>query len=235
MVPGHFLLSSSRAVYGEGQWRDSSGVLLNPGPRSHSRLAKAEWDHADAVAVPSSVAATPAEPSSIYGATKLAQEHLLSAWTRSHDTALTILRLQNVYGPGQSLTNSYTGIVSLFSQLAMKAESIPIYEDGMILRDFIFIDDIADAFVAAMTGVVAGGFSRYDVGSGIGTTILDLSGIIARYHGAPEPHITGAFRDGDVRAASCLIDATIDALDWEPRWSVEDGVARLQEWISAQE
>jgi dTDP-L-rhamnose 4-epimerase len=235
MVPGHFLLSSSRAVYGEGQWRDSSGALLNPGPRSHARLAKAEWDYPDAVAVPSSAVTTPAEPSSVYGATKLAQEHLLSAWTRSHDTALTILRLQNVYGPGQSLTNSYTGIVSLFSQLAMKAESIPIYEDGMILRDFIFIDDIADAFVAAMTDVIAGGFRRYDVGSGIGTTILDLAGTIARYHDAPEPHITGAFRDGDVRAAACRIDATIDALDWEPRWSVEDGVARLQEWISAQE
>ena len=88
-------------------------------------------------------------PSSVYGATKLAQEHVLAAWGGSHDVPLSVLRLQNVYGPGQSLTNPYTGIVSLFSQLARDGRSIPLYEDGEITRDFVYIDDVVSALVAA--------------------------------------------------------------------------------------
>ena len=84
----------------------------------------------------------------MYGATKLAQEHVLGAWVASHDSRLSVLRLQNVYGNGQSLTNPYTGIVSLFSQLARDGKSIPLYEDGEITRDFVFIDDVASALAA---------------------------------------------------------------------------------------
>ena len=109
-----------------------------------------------------------------------------------------------------------------------------MYEDGAITRDFVFIDDIASAFVAAL-GTSAMGVTRNDVGSGVGTTILDLAKVIAEYHGAPEPHITGAFRDGDVRHASCTIDATTVAFDWAPQWDVRRGVAALQEWIAAQD
>lgn len=234
-VPPHFVLSSSRAVYGEGEWQQADGSRYSPGQRSHLQLENAQWDFPNAVPVPSSAAATTPAPTSVYGATKLAQEHILSAWTSSHDSKLTILRLQNVYGPGQSLINAYTGIVSLFSQIARRGEAIPIYEDGRITRDFIFIEDIADAFRAVITAGPVASLSRFDVGSGVGTTILELAQHIARFHGAPSPRITGAYRDGDVRHAECSIEATLRGLDWAPTWDVERGVASLQEWIASQD
>lgn len=234
LVPGLILLSSSRAVYGEGQWRNAAGELYVPGQRSHAQFENAQWDFPDSEPVASTVARTWPAPTSVYGATKLAQEHILSAWVEAHDSALGILRLQNVYGPGQSLINSYTGIVSLFSQLAEDGKSIPIYEDGKITRDFVYIEDVADAFVALLEHAPEQGLVRYDVGSGVGTTIQELAQHIADFHHAPAPHVTGAYRDGDVRYASCDIEPTTAALGWTPQWSVERGVAGLQDWIAAQ-
>ena len=142
-----------------------------------------------------------------------------------------MLRFQNVYGPGQSLTNPYTGIVSLFSQMARRGESIPVYEDGLITRDFVYIDDVASAVSTVMVTPPQGDASCHDIGSGVATTILDLAGLLADYHGAPRPHVNGAFRDGDVRHASCDISDTVAHIDWKPEWSVERGIAALQEWI----
>jgi dTDP-L-rhamnose 4-epimerase len=145
------------------------------------------------------------------------------------------MRFQNVYGPGQSLSNPYTGIVSLFSQLARRGEAIPVYEDGRITRDFVYIDDVAAAVRAVLTSPASGDVTRFDVGSGVGTTILELATHIAAYYSAPLPRISGAYRDGDVRHAECSIEETIEALDWAPVWSVERGVAALQEWIVSQD
>ncbi|WP_284255607.1 NAD-dependent epimerase/dehydratase family protein [Pseudolysinimonas kribbensis] len=169
-------------------------------------------------------------PTSVYGATKLAQEHLLMAWAGAHDVITTVFRLQNVYGPGQSLTNSYTGIVSLFSQLARRGESIPLYEDGAITRDFVLIDDVADAIASVLDRADAPA-GPLDIGTGVATTISDLARSIAEFHGAPAPHLTGKFRDGDVRHAACEIAPTEEALGWAPRFDLTAGVAALQEWI----
>jgi dTDP-L-rhamnose 4-epimerase len=231
-VPSQFVLSSSRAVYGEGEWERADGTRFLPGQRSHAQFERAEWDFADARPIPSSVARTWPAPTSVYGATKLAQEHLISAWAGSHDSKLTILRFQNVYGPGQSLINSYTGIVSLFSQLARDGKSIPIYEDGRITRDFVYIADVASAVAAVTIAPPAAALSRFDIGSGVGTTILELATHIAEYYGAPAPHITGAFRDGDIRHAECDIALSLESLDWAPQWDVQRGLAALQTWIA---
>lgn len=233
-VPEHLVLSSSRAVYGEGQWRHENGTISSPGMRGHQQLAAGLWDLPDAVSLASTAQGTPPAPTSIYGATKLAQEHLLRAWAGAHDTALTVLRLQNVYGPGQSLINAYTGIVSLFSQWAEQGRSIPVYEDGGITRDFVYIADVADAIATVMTTGPELDGEILDVGSGARTTILELAGIIARHHGAPEPHVTGAFRDGDVRHAHTDITHTLERLDWRPQWSLVAGVEALQGWIAEQ-
>src|SRR3712207_334118 len=113
-VPEHIVLSSSRAVYGEGQWTTQDGRRFYAETRSAEQLAAGRWDPAGpsedgAVApCPHRAGLTEPRPSNIYAATKLAQEHLLSAWTAATGTRLSVLRLQNVYGPGQSLTNSYT-------------------------------------------------------------------------------------------------------------------------------
>ncbi|WP_101523120.1 NAD-dependent epimerase/dehydratase family protein [Nocardioides houyundeii] len=229
-VPDHIVLTSSRAVYGEGEWQRPDGTLFRPGLRTHAQLEAGRWDHEDAVAQPHSAGTTVPAPVNVYGATKLAQEHILSAWTGSRDTSLTALRLQNVYGPGQSLSNPYTGIVSLFSQLAMRGESIPLYEDGDITRDFVFIDDVVSAIATAVRNRPEGQ-RLVDVGSGEPSTIRQLAETIAAFHSAPAPHVTGQFRDGDVRAASSVLDQELVGLGWKPQWSLADGVAALQGWI----
>ena len=96
-IPGHFVLTSSRAVYGEGVWSNADGSTSQPGLRTHAQLEAGRWDHGiGAEHVPNSVAGTHPNPINVYGATKLAQEQILSAWTGSHDTKLSVLRLQNV-------------------------------------------------------------------------------------------------------------------------------------------
>lgn len=232
--PAHIVLTSSRAVYGEGTWQRSDGSRFQPGARTHAQLAAGEWNFSDATHVPNSVLGTSPAPSSVYGATKLAQEHLLGSWCGSRDVKLSVLRLQNVYGPGQSLTNPYTGIVSLFSQLARDGKSIPLYEDGDITRDFVFIDDVASALTAAIANPPSELLRTLDVGTGDRTTIRDLAAAVAAFYAAPEPHVTGQFRDGDVRHAACDVSHTVDNLPWRPRVSLQAGVAGLQEWIGAQ-
>lgn len=231
--PQRVVLASSRAVYGEGTWVTESGERFVPGPRSHAQLERGEWDVPGAHPVPSEAGVSLPRPVNVYGATKLAQEGLLDSWCGSLGIPLTVLRLQNVYGPGQSLINSYTGIVSLFSQLAESGASIPLYEDGRVVRDFVFIDDVASALAAAFEDDAPVGV--FDVGSGVASTLAEVAEAIADYHGAPAPTVTGQYRDGDVRYAAARIDATRAAFGWEPQVGLRDGVSRLQQWIAAQD
>lgn len=236
-TPAQLVLASSRAVYGEGQWASASGEVFYPAPRDHAQLARSEWDCAPASGepshgVPSRAGSTAPAPTSIYGATKLAQEHILRSWCLATGADLSILRLQNVYGPGQSLTNSYTGIVVLFTRLAAEGKRIPLYEDGAVVRDFVYIDDVAAALAAAAALPPAGGFRLLDVGLGVTAKIADLAEAIAAAAGAPTPEITGAFRDGDVRFATCDITATTADLGWMPEWDLPRGLAVLRDWVA---
>jgi dTDP-L-rhamnose 4-epimerase len=229
--PSHIVLSSSRAVYGEGQWIREDGSTFYPGQRTHAQLEAGQWDFPGASALPSAAVNTKPDPTSIYGATKLAQEHILAAWCRSTAVPLTILRFQNVYGPGQSLTNPYTGIVTLFSQLAADGRPIPLFEDGYITRDFVFIDDTISAIYAAIYAPTQP-LLTLDIGSGTGCTIQTLAEELAALHNAPPPEVTGRFRDGDVRHASCRISHTSDAIGWIPRRNLPEGLRALQQWIA---
>lgn len=231
--PRRIVLSSSRAVYGEGSWAADQGKVLYPGQRSDAQLAAGQWDFPGARALPSDAATTMPSPTSVYGATKLAQEQILSAWAYSFGIELVFLRLQNVYGPGQSLTNAYTGIVPLFIRWAKEGKSIPLYEDGNIGRDFVYIEDVADALTRAATRPLPQRLV-YDVGTGRVTTIRDLATNISRIYDAPEPHVSGQYRNGDVRSATCVIASTEAALDWTPRWSLDAGLRSLCDWIDSQ-
>lgn len=229
-LPESIVLTSSRATYGEGAWRAADGTLVYPGQRSRAMLERGEWDFPGLTAQPFNSRTTEPRPTSVYGSTKLAQEHILSSWALAMGVEPIIFRLQNVYGPGQSLTNPYTGIVSLFTQMAKAGEVIPVYEDGEIIRDFVFIDDVADAI---LRGIARGKRNEYafDIGSGEATSVLRLAQIAAAHYGAPQPQINGKYRDGDVRHASCSIEHASSELGWSPNVMVEQGVRQLSDWI----
>jgi dTDP-L-rhamnose 4-epimerase len=139
-IPAHIVLASSRAVYGEGAWRTSEGKLERPGPRSHATLSEHRWNPVAASGEPlapdASVAGlTEPRPSNVYAATKLAQENILGAWCAGHGSASSLLRFQNVHGPGQSVTNSHTGVLAFFVRTALEGGTIEVFEDGEIIRD----------------------------------------------------------------------------------------------------
>ncbi|HET6982814.1 MAG TPA: NAD-dependent epimerase/dehydratase family protein [Myxococcaceae bacterium] len=229
--PEHVVLTSSRAVYGEGTWQRADGSTFHPGQRDRQMLARAEWDFPGARALPFRAGGTAPDPTSVYGATKLVQEQILRAWTESFGVKASILRLQNVYGPGQSLTNPYTGVVTLFARLAQEGKPIPLYEDGEMLRDFVYIDDVARAILLAFQNPPTGP-RTVDIGSGTPITIRQAAEIIARVYGAPAPEVTGKYRHGDVRHASCEIDQARTELGYAPRVAPEEGLVRLCEWVN---
>lgn len=231
IFPQQVILTSSRAIYGEGRWQTSEGIAEYPGIRSKQQLESGQWDFSELSPVPSAAQETWPHPTSVYGSTKLDQEHLLSSWGAANNVPITILRLQNVYGPGQSLSNPYTGIVSLFSQLARNGKSIPLYEDGNIVRDFVLIDDVVSALVAASQLQQKEAVLTCDVGSGVPTTISQVATWLSDFYDAKPPHVTGQFREGDVRYAACNIDPTIQLLGWKPQHNLEEGLLKLQQWL----
>ncbi len=230
-IPARILLASSRAIYGDGAWEDPiSGAIMYPGTRGRRQLARGDWDYRGLRSLASTAAVTKSSPASVYGATKLAQEHLIYAWCAGFGVSPAVVRLQNVYGPGQSLNNPYTGIVALFCRLARAGKSIPLYEDGTMLRDFVLIDDVVTALMAVLDAPALGPLP-YDIGSGRAISIGRAAQLVAAFYGAPSPHISGQYRFGDVRHASCQIETTVAELDWVPRFSLEAGLRRLQHWI----
>ncbi|WP_421732402.1 NAD-dependent epimerase/dehydratase family protein [Cellulomonas sp.] len=232
-LPRRIVLTSSRAVYGEGAWKRQGGPLFYPGQRTNSILEAGQWDFPDSAPVAMAAEDVMPAPVSVYGATKLAQEHVLTSWAQSVDVEPVILRLQNVYGPGQSLINPYTGIMSLFCRLAKAGRSIPLYEDGAARRDFVLIDDVARAVVAGVMSAAPGAVP-IDIGSGEQQTIARAAELIAARYGAPAPHVTGQFRQGDVRHAWADVSRAGEVLSWTPEFNLDAGVERLAAWIDDQ-
>jgi dTDP-L-rhamnose 4-epimerase len=235
-VPSHIILASSRAVYGEGRWVDpADDRIFTPGHRAVEQLMRGQFD----VIAPSGAVGLPLAndhskmmpaPTSIYGVTKLAQEQVLSLWCEARGVPLSILRLQNVYGPGQSPHNPYTGIMGLFHRVAARGLPIEVYEDGKIGRDFIFIEDVASAIAAAIGKPPT--FRRVlDVGRGTAIEVLEAARRIASLHDAPEPRISGAFRHGDIRWAFAAINELELELGYVAKIDFDEGNRRLAEWL----
>lgn len=234
VIPQRIVLASSRAVYGEGRWVKATGEFFYPGMRTHAMLAAGQWDFPGTSPTAQFAPEVIPSPANVYAATKLAQENLLSSWCGSQGVEFVKYRLQNVYGVGQSLTNPYTGIVSMFARWAAAGQTIPVYEDGHIIRDFVYIDDTVNAMMA---GILRGKTNRhaYDVGTGEPTTILTLAHTIANHYGAPAPHVTGQFREGDVRGAWANTYLTTSELGWQPTVELREGIERLCAWIDETE
>lgn len=233
--PRGVVLSSSRAVYGEGAWCGEDGVTFYPAQRSANQLSNGEWSIKSGAGItarplPHRAEAIFPAPVSIYGATKLAQEHIINAWCNANSVKSTVLRLQNVYGPGQAPGNPYTGIMVLFHQQAKEGKVINVYEDGHIGRDFVYIDDVISAFVSSIEIGVSSDHA-IDVGFGDATTVLNAAQHIASIYGAPDPVVTGAFRNGDVRWAVSDVSSMKSVLDIAPTVDFTEGNKRLREWL----
>lgn len=233
----HVVLASSRAVYGDGAWQDERGITFYPGGRTPEMLAAGQWDHrspdgAPAHPLPAIAGVTMPDPSNVYAATKLAQEHVLSAWCAARAVPLSVLRLQNVYGAGQSISNPYTGVLTSFARTALAGGTLDVFEDGRIVRDFVHVADVVDALLA----VIARPQRRLlDIGSGVSTTIEQVARLIAERAGAPAPVISGNYRLGDVRAAGCDIAAATAELGAHPQWDLDSGITELLAWVAAEQ
>jgi dTDP-L-rhamnose 4-epimerase len=235
-LPEAFLLSSSRAVYGDGYWYNANGAIEAAQPRSIRDLKANIWSPRSSSGevlstfVPQNASQTPT-PSNVYALTKLSQEKLVQFWCDRLSVKYQILRFQNVYGPGQSPNNPYTGIVNVFGKRAFLRQPISVFEDGNIIRDFIYIDDIISGLRSIIENPdFPSGIS--DLGSGIATSIIDLANLIASKEGSPPPVISGEFRHGDVRAA--VADSSTLLQNWSPKTDLAAGLDLTLDWLRAQ-
>lgn len=236
--PRDFFLSSSRSVYGEGPYEDSSGTRSYPPPRSYDDLTNGHFFFGASASTSLKPSAsnpfTRESPLSVYASTKLMQEYLLKNTCESYCITPKILRFQNVYGPGQSLRNPYTGVLSIFSAQVLSGVKLNIFEDGAMVRDFVYVDDVVRAILAALKHDRA--LIGLDVGSGEPTTILKAAQILLAYLGAPPNfyRISGAFRAGDIRSAYSDISFIYNELGWVPQVSLKAGLHNLADWAKSQ-
>ena len=236
--PARVVLASSRSVYGEGAFADSSGGIVQPAPRTREQFESGEWELLGQDGRPLLPIATPETlnfaPGSVYAATKAAQELLLNSASEALGFASVILRLQNVYGEGQSLQNPYTGIISIFFNRARQGLMLPIYEDGLETRDFIHVDDVVTALTAAIERDVPSG-SVCNIGSGIATTVIELASRLLEAAGLDvDVKVTGQFRVGDIRHNFADIGRAREILGFQPEVSLAEGLRRFCAWAAGE-
>ena len=231
------ILASSRSVYGEGSYFCSNCALeQTPDARGHLDLKNGNFDlQCNKCKEKLSPIATKEDalkrPSSIYAATKLAQEHLVRVFGEAFDIPSTILRFQNVYGEGQSLKNPYTGILSIFSNLLMLNEPISVFEDGEETRDFVHVDDVVRAVMLSAEKLNLR-WGTYNVGSGIAASVLEVSQLLRNaLVSNSKLVITGEYRLGDIRHNFADLSAIARDLGFKPKITLEEGINSFASWV----
>ena len=198
------VLASSMVVYGQGHYACPDHGLVDPLPRRRADLDAGAFEHrCPACGLPVTWRLVdedaPLRPRSLYAASKTAQEHYALAWSESSGGSVVALRYHNVYGPGMPRDTPYSGVAAIFRSSLEKGESPRVYEDGGQMRDFVHVDDVAAANLAAATGE-RDGFTAANVCSGRPISILEVATALSDARGgAPSPVITGQYRSGDVR------------------------------------
>lgn len=229
------VVASSRSIYGEGAYETSDGAVVYPPHRADETMAHGEFrvvgaDGGQLKMIPTDEDAK-LHPSSVYGITKQMQESLITTVGPTIGIEPVALRYQNVYGPGQSLKNPYTGILSIFSTLIRQGKEINIFEDGLESRDFVYIDDVVEATYLAVTHPDAAG-GVFNVGSGVATTVNEVVEALFAAFGTTVPtRVSGNYRLGDIRHNVADTARLRDVLGFEPATSFQDGVQRFVEWV----
>jgi dTDP-L-rhamnose 4-epimerase len=234
------VVASSRAIYGEGKYGDTDGAIVYPGARRPEDMQAGRFEPISAkTGAPLRVLATDEDskihPSSVYGITKQNQEQMVMTVCPTIGIEPVALRYQNVYGPGQSLKNPYTGILSIFSTRILNGNAINIFEDGKESRDFVFIDDVVEATCLALFRPEAAG-QVFGIGSGVATDVLTVArSLVRRYQRDVPVSVTGAFRLGDIRHNYADLTKARQLMGYEPRVSFEQGIEVFANWVEQQE
>jgi dTDP-L-rhamnose 4-epimerase len=233
------VVSSTRAIYGEGAATCGEHGRVVPRSRVAADLEAGRFETScpvcgGGVTPEASCEDDPNSPVSIYGITKLAQENLIANIGGALGIPVTIFRYQNVYGPGQSLNNAYTGILSIFTQLLMAGREINLFEDGKPTRDFVFIDDVAEYNVRALLDGESG-VRTLNVGSGVRSTLFELvEALAAALDVEPKYRVSGQFRLGDIRHAVADLSRLQAALGPREFTGLREGVAQFVRWVREQ-
>lgn len=233
------VIASSRSVYGEGRyWAEGLGYFF-PASRTADDMRAGRFDiqhpaGSGEVRVVTTTEDSLLQPASVYAVTKQAQEQLALVAAGAMGLTGVALRYQNVYGPGQSLSNPYTGILSIFSTQILNDKGINVFEDGLESRDFVFIDDVARANCLALTGD-ASVKGVINIGSGVGTTVLEVvSALMSAYRRQVPVEVTGQFRLGDIRHNIADIERAKNVLGFTPETDFAAGSAAFAAWVSGQ-
>jgi dTDP-L-rhamnose 4-epimerase len=234
------IVASSRAIYGEGKYFSPGLGVVYPGTRLAENMDAGNFEVTyHGTNLPLQLAPTDEEskihPSSVYGITKQNQEQMVMVVCPTIGIAPVAFRYQNVYGPGQSLSNPYTGILSIFSTLIKNNKPINIFEDGKESRDFVFIDDVIKATSLGIEKKEANN-QIFNVGSGVATTVLEVAQSLIRNYNINVPiQVTGNYRLGDIRHNVADISKIQRLLGFSPEINFQEGLKQFTDWVNQQE
>jgi dTDP-L-rhamnose 4-epimerase len=231
--------ASSMSIYGEGLYQDADGKPVENAERGPRTSDAQSWDPLDEQGRPLSPVATPEwkQPSlaSIYALGKYVQERQTLIMTQAYGMEGTCLRLFNVYGPGQALSNPYTGVLAIFSSRLSNGQRPMVFEDGEQRRDFVHVGDVARAFADALVHPDAVG-EVFNIGSGVDRSVTEVARSIARalHRNQIEPEIVGKARVGDIRHCFCDGTKAAERLGFRAQRDFDEGLAELAEWVASQ-
>ena len=237
---GRVVVASSMSIYGEGLYRDASGQVHDAVLRQPRREHDRSWDPLDLDGRPMTPVPTPEwkRPTlaSVYAITKFVQERLTLTLAPAYGMEGVALRLWNAYGPGQALSNPYTGVLAIFASRLHNGKPPVIFEDGEQRRDFVHVRDVARAFLLALDHPGAAG-GVFNIGSGEDRTVNEVATLLAAAMGRPDlpPEIAGKTRAGDIRHCIPDIGKAVAELGYQPREDFAAGLLELAAWVAEQE
>ena len=235
---GRLVVASSMSIYGEGLYRRPDGTTCTVAERGLAQLRAGDWELRDLDGAPVAPVPTPEgkAPSlaSVYALSKYDQERMCLLTGRAYGIPTAGLRFFNVYGTRQALSNPYTGVLAIFASRLLNEKRPTIFEDGGQRRDFVSVYDVVQACCLALERPQADG-EVFNVGSGRSFSVAEIAQRLgAVLERRIEPEITGTYRVGDIRHCFADITRAREALGYEPRVSLDDGLAELAGWLESQ-